>query len=281
MGICREMWLADNVLRHFVRLPGFRRLWQRFPFGSVALRTEFDIWNRPHYAYGICAASRLARSLKLPGISVIEFGVAGGNGLVSMERIAKQVADCFQIQITVYGFDTGTGMPATTDYRDLPHVWGAGFYKMDVDKLKARLDGAELLLGDVSCTIPTFLAKPPAHPVGFVAFDLDYYSSTKAALSLLGGAVSTHLPRVYCYFDDVVWPEHACHNEYTGELCAIREFNEAHDAQKIARIANFHWTRRRPARWNDQMYVCHDFGHPLYSQLVTPDGDYYRQNELR
>ena len=66
-------------------------------------------------------------------------------------------------------------------------MWGEGFYQMDVGKrLRAKLKEARLILGDVEETIPSFL---PAikHPIGFVAFDLDYYSSTKKRISSLGG----------------------------------------------------------------------------------------------
>lgn len=44
------------------------------------------------------------------------------------------------------------------------------------------------------------------------------------------------LPRVYCYFDDVVWPEFACHNEFTGELHAIHEYNTLTETRKIAQL---------------------------------------------
>ncbi len=40
-----------------------------------------------------------------------------------------------------------------------------------------------------------------------LAFDLDYYSSTKTALQLFEGGPESRLPRVYCYFDDIMWPE--------------------------------------------------------------------------
>jgi hypothetical protein len=167
-------------------------------------------------------------------MSVIEFGVAGGNGLVSMERIAEQIAQCFHLSISVFGFDSGTGMPPPHDYRDLAHVWQQAFYQMEPNKLRSRLRGAELILGPVSETVPAFISRtgPPPPPIGFVSFDLDYYTSTKSALGIFGGGSQSRLPRVYCYFDDIIWPEHACHSEFTGELLAIREFNQEHDHQK-------------------------------------------------
>jgi hypothetical protein len=247
--------------------------------GSAALRTEYDIWQRPQYAYGIISAVSLAQSLGLNSLSVIEFGVAGGNGLLEMERIARQVQHDFDVHIAVFGFDSGTGMPAPQDYRDLPYVWEQGFYAMEPGKLRSRLDTAELILGEVSETIPAFLARR-VPPIGFIAFDLDYYSSTKKAFQVFRGAEETRLPRISCYFDDVIWPERACHNEFVGELCAIREFNDEHDKQKIAKHANLAWMRRHHAQWNEQIYVYHDFCHSLYSRLITPEGNSFRQLAL-
>lgn len=265
---------------YLTRIPGFRRLWRKFPLGSVPLRTEFDIWERPHYAYGVQSAVSLARALNLPGVSVLEFGVAGGNGLLALERIARQMAAHFGIPISVYGFDTGSGMPAPVDYRDLPHVWGQGFYKMDAERLRARLQSAQLLPGDVAATVPEFLASRP-DPVGFISFDLDYYSSTKTAFGVFAGEPSTRLPRVFCYFDDIVWPERACFSDYVGELCAIREYNEENAQRKIAPLPHLQWMRRHRAVWNEQIYVHHDFAHSAYTQMITPQGDLYRQIPLR
>jgi hypothetical protein len=86
------------------------------------------------------------------------------------------------IEINVTGFDTGQGMPAPTDYRDLPHVWNEGFYRMDVAKLKGQLEqSAELILGDIEETQSSW---SPKGSIGFVAFDVDYYTSTTKALRL-------------------------------------------------------------------------------------------------
>jgi hypothetical protein len=255
-----------------------------FPLGSPALRTRYDIWDRPSYGYGIFSAAVLARNLGIDSLSAIEFGVAGGNGLLSMERIARQISAYFggKPAIKVLGFDTGQGMPPPRDYRDLPHVWQAGFYRMEVEKLRSRLAGAELILGDVDETIAALLEREDFPPVGFVAFDVDYYSSTKSALKLFAHpSHRTRLPRVYCYFDDIIYPENACHNEFTGELLAIREFNEEFGTRKLARINGLSWIRPVPASWNDQIYVLHDFEHPLYCESVTPKGEQHSQIPLK
>jgi hypothetical protein len=270
--------MNDRILTRVTQIPGVRSLWQRFPFGSLGTRVKYGVFDRPHYAYGVYCAADQAKRLGLKAISIIEFGVAGGRGLLALERIAGLVAKQLDIQIHVIGFDSGKGMPAPVDYRDLPHVWDTGFYQMDEPKLRAALSpSTELVVGPVEATVPAWIPKAS---VGFVAFDLDYYSSTKSAFRLFQLASSTCLPRTYCYFDDLMWPEHACHNDYTGELCAIREFNQEHSDKKICPIHMLRHIRLHEASWNEMMYVLHDFTHPLYCKNLTPSGELHRQIRL-
>jgi hypothetical protein len=258
----------NSLLRLACRVPGVRGAWSRFPVGSIPDRVMYGIWKRPHYAYGVYHAASLAKKLGLGGISVIEFGVAGGNGLIALENVASDMSDYFGVAIQVVGFDAGIGLPPSDDYRDLPHIWGEGDFKMDGAALRNRLRGAtKLVLGPVKQTVPAFLSGLQ-WPVGFIAFDLDYYSSTMDAFQIFKGSTSSRLPRVYCYFDDLVWPEEACHNPYTGEYLAIREFNDLHNGQKICKLANLQWLQPHPAQWHEQMYVAHEFGHPLYTKKL-------------
>src|SRR6185437_10631366 len=220
-GVC-DMSARNQMLLQLTRLPFFLRLWNRFPFGSLRTRVDYGIFPYPHYAYGLFWAAILAAALDIGRISAIEFGVAGGRGLVALERVASEISRETGVAIDVFGFDSGAGMPAPVDYRDLPHIWGPGFYRMDVDKLRGKLSSAELVLGDVRDTTAAWIGQPHA-PVGFVAFDLDYYSATVAALQIFSGTASTHLPRVHCYFDDDTTNDLGCMNPYVGELLAIRE----------------------------------------------------------
>jgi hypothetical protein len=97
---------------------------------------------------------------------------------------------------------------------------------------------------------------------------LDYYSSTLGALNLFSRSSETRLPRVYCYFDDIIHPVGAMITEHVGELAAIETFNRANDSQKIGKLSNLNWTRPLPSAWCEQMYALHDFAHPLYGKLV-------------
>ena len=82
-----------------------------------------------------------------------------------------------------------------------------------------------------------------------------------------------YLPRVFCYFDDIVSDGFWANNKYVGELRAIDEFNEANSHKKIAKIPGLALSRKVPAYWNEQTYVFHDFNHPQYSDLIGRSSD--------
>lgn len=219
----------------------------------------------PQYLWGTLCGAGLARALGEPRITVIELGVAGGNGLVALERIAAWVARRSGVSIDVVGFDTGAGLPPPTDHRDSPNLWREGFFAMDVAALQARLDRARLALGPVKETIAEFLRGEPA-PVAFVAFDLDLYSSTADALALFRGAAEVTLPRVVCYFDDIVG---FSHGDFTGERLAIAEYNREREDRKLSPLYGLRWILEQDRAWTEMMFMYHCFGHPRYND---PDG---------
>lgn len=220
--------------------------------------------KRSNYAWGVLQSVNLAKNLGINRVSVIEFGVAGGNGLVELEKIAQQVESILGVGIDVYGFDSGAGLPKPQDYRDLPNLWSEGYFPMEQEKLQKRLTNARLLIGLVEDTIQKFIADKPA-PVAFISFDLDLYSSTTQAFKLLKADQSLLLPRIYCYFDDVLGFTYGDHN---GERLAISEFNEYNNMRKISQIYGLrhfvpwqfanHW-------WVDCFYMAHILDHELYN----------------
>jgi hypothetical protein len=269
-----------SLIRHVTRIPYVLGLWEKFPVGSVHTRVYYGIFPYANYAFGVYWAAMQAARLKIPRISVIELGVAGGRGLIALEQASAQIERALGVGIDVVGFDTGAGMPMAADYRDLPHIWESGFYRMDVEKLRARLQRAQLILGDVGVTTRQWIASGTQAPIGFVSFDLDYYTSTKAAFALFEGPPETHLPRVYCYFDDVTSLPLGCMNEFVGELLAIREFNEAHPQRKVAKIEQLRIHRPRWEVWQDRMYAFHNFAHPQYNTMLIPQDSAIRQLPL-
>ncbi len=245
-----------------------RSLIRRFSLGTFDFRLSLQALDRPQYAFGVKQAVSLAKKLKHRKVSVIEFGVATGAGLLTLERYAAETGKQAGVEVEVYGFDLGSGLPEAVDYRDLAYVWRRGAYRMDVDRLRKRLKSAKLLLGDVQQTVGKFIDMEHA-PIGFISFDLDYYSSTAAALELFKAQDTSLLPRVLCYFDDVVSDGHQLHCDEVGELLAIREFNQkANGAHTLAPMGTVRSSVVSAALWMEQVWVYHRFGHFEYNNYI-------------
>jgi hypothetical protein len=238
-------------------------LWSNSIFAK--LLREKSAAQRPWYTWGVLQGVRLAKAVGIERISVIEFGVAGGNGLLALEQIADKVGDLSGVAIDTYGFDTGCGLPKPLDYRDCPNLFAPGRYPMDEDKLRNRLRRARLMLGLVEDTVSEFIAFRPS-PVAFISFDLDYYSSTMQAFKVFEAEQSLLLPRIHCYFDDIMG---FTYSEYTGERLAIAEFNESHTSRKISPIYGLKYFLPQPhaqADWSEMLYIAHIFDHELYGR---------------
>jgi hypothetical protein len=153
-------------VRHLVR-----RTIRAVGLGSFEFRYRIGALHRMHYAYIVYQAARLAVKLGQHRIAVIEFGVAGGTGLIWLERHAESVEKLFPVEIEVYGFDTGGGLPSPRDYRDLPYHWQTGFFSMDHETLQSKLRRAKLVLGDVAETWQSFFDTQRPAPIAAVAHD--------------------------------------------------------------------------------------------------------------
>lgn len=248
-------------------------------FGSYRAKVDFDLVIRQQYAFPILYAADTAIKYGLKSITLIEFGVAGGAGLLNMCRIAERTRRATGIEFQVFGFDTGKGMPAAVDYRDLPEVFQEGDFPMDFEKLKRSLPGfAHLVIGDIEETIPSFLASLTSDaPVGFVAIDTDYYSSAKKALRVLNGAAELYLPVMPIYLDDIGVDGS---NPWTGELLAINEYNQESKLRKIALFSLLRSQRIfKNIQWIDRMYAAHIHDHPLRSPATRRASQYVLANE--
>ncbi len=116
-----------------------RAVIKRFHFMPYEMRVMHSLIKRPQYGLCLLNAANLAKKLGHTRVSVLEFGVAGGRGLIDLEMHAAKIRKLVGIDVEIYGFDTGTGMPAPQDYRDLPFFLRGGEFVMDVEKLKSRL----------------------------------------------------------------------------------------------------------------------------------------------
>src|SRR2546421_2473837 len=122
--------------------------------------------TRPQYLWPLLHSAHAARALNVPRIAALEFGVAGGNGLLALERAAAAATELSGTEVEIFGFDSGTGMPASDDHRDAPWLVEPAIFEMDETALRARLTSAELVLGQVAETVPAWSRLGHA-PIGF------------------------------------------------------------------------------------------------------------------
>ncbi len=212
----------------------------------------------------------MAASLGYERASVLELGVAGGNGLVYLESIKSEVERLSGVTIEIYGFDTTEGLPEPRSYKDLPYKWKQGFYNMDVDALLTKLECSKLVIGDVAETSKTFFDEYDPAPICAVMHDMDFYSSTKDALRLFDCDDSRILPRFYCYFDDTVGGVDEMYTEFVGQRLAISEFNAEHEDAKIG--IPFHLRAINTSRnWPQKIWIYSRFSHKDFSTFIAEE----------
>lgn len=269
------MKIIDRSIRRIsqplpLRSRFIRKLLKYVKIGSFEARLRAGALRRPDYATCLYYAALQAKRLGYSAMTAVELGVAGGKGLLSMCEHAAAIQKEVGIEFVITGFDGGAGLPQSNDPRDLKYYWSAGAFPMDLQALQARLAGrAELIIGNVAETCPKWNPQARA-PLGVVAFDLDLYSSTAAALSLL--EKENVLPRIWCCFDDIVdWPQSAL-TDFVGVAAAIRDFNEMPKRKLLQ-------DNLSPARvfaecpvewWHGKIHIYHRLGHPQYN-LPTYD----------
>jgi hypothetical protein len=247
-------------LNRLLREPPFRlfikEVLRNGPF-SIRIKAHWDAVPRPHYLHGVLVAAEQAKRQGITDISVIEFGVARGAGLLELQAMADSVEKHIGTRIHVFGFDTGRGLPESTgDFRDHPETWITGDFPMDEASLRSRLGPkTSLVIGNIADTVPQFVRESHPH-IGFIAVDVDFYSSTRQALRILVLPGTQILHRVLIYLDDVV----LFHNhKFAGELLAIEEFNAENERVKVDIWRGLE--KNRPffdSMWIKQMYVAHD-----------------------
>jgi hypothetical protein len=233
---------------------------------------EFDGIERPQYFYCVYNGALLAKRLGHEHISVIEFGVANGNGLLILENYAEAVSKIFNIKIDVYGFDTGKGLPSLDGFRDMPYWWQPGFFEMDIEGLKKKLRFAKLVIGDIRESASHFFDKYNPAPIAAVMHDMDLYSSTNAALKIFNADTKYFLPRIFNYFDDIIGNDIMLCSDFTGERFAIDEFNAVHDNRKLSPAYHL-ITKKKIERWYHQIFILHLFNHEEYGSFIREEED--------
>ena len=127
--ICRNKSITSHLLKKFIK---------KLNFLKSSVLVKMNATERPHYAYCLYHAAKLAKKLNYKSFSVIEFGVAGGNGLYFLEKFSEKISKELNINIEIYGFTLKEGLQNPTDYRDLPYWFKSELYSTDDDILMKK-----------------------------------------------------------------------------------------------------------------------------------------------
>ncbi|MGH8772466.1 MAG: hypothetical protein ACREV2_15015 [Burkholderiales bacterium] len=225
---------------------------------SVHARNAWGVSGKPAYLLGTLTAAKIAIEQNVAEISVIEFGVAGGRGLLVLQSEAEAVERQTGVKVNVYGFDTGSiGTPKLIgDYRDHPDHCQPGDFPMDEDLLRSQLsERTTLILGDVAETVEGFFDDYNAAPVGFVSFDIDGYSGVRDALKIFTLPSKRMLRQVPIFMPN----ENIYNHKFAGAMLAVEEFNQQSSGVKIDRWYGVKIGNAFPERnYFEQMYIAHD-----------------------
>jgi hypothetical protein len=186
--------------------------------------------------------------------SVLEFGVANGNGFQLMMHCRDTCMRKFAIRQNIIGlgFDTFEGMPAPQD-DDRGLFWKEGDLRGNLEELKEHLSrnfqNFELVKGLFADSLPQWQSFLKDCPPLFVSIDCDYYSSTMDVFKALLPDIAPH--GCLFYFDDV---SVSFYSDKTGELKAIKEVNDGYFGDHIQLVEYPLWVETRELRHYKQIY---------------------------
>lgn len=182
--------------------------------------------RRQHLKRFLVMYELFKRILPVKG-SVIECGVFRGFGVMSWAKLST-ILEPENLTRRIYGFDSFAGFPAVGD-KDTNKFSSAEPGDLSADslaELRALIDlydrdrflghipKVELIKGDITRTVPEFVAANPHLVVSLLFIDCDLFEPTKAALT----AVVPRMPRgailAFDELDNPIWP---------GETTAVLE----------------------------------------------------------
>lgn len=220
------------------------------------------VMPRPHYAFGLFFTASLANQLNIKKFSVIEFGCWQGEGLMDIEHFSEEIEKIFNVEIDIYGFEGGEGLPPPKDFKDRLYQFSQGEMKLSPDKIKKNLKKSKLIIGKFEDTVPKFM-EGDFSPIGCIFNDADYYSSTSDSFKILND-YERLLPKVLLYFDDLNFS-----SQLTGEFGAINNFNKLNELKieeipELAETMALYWKK-----WlflGKRFFLLHNFKNKLYNK---------------
>lgn len=178
----------------------------------------------------------------VPGV-ICEFGVQWGASLSTLLNLRNMI-EPYNVERMIYGFDTFSGF-ASVHEKDGADAKVGDYASIDgyEDTLAEILDyhesisafpnqrRFELIKGDATVTIDTWLDENPGATIALAIFDMDVYAPTKAVLEKIRPRLTS---RSVLVFDEFT------HRSFPGEVQAVREVFDMADVEFTRSIHQSH-----------------------------------------
>jgi hypothetical protein len=180
--------------------------------------------------------------ITVPGV-ICEFGVQWGSSIATLLNL-RNLYEPYNVERFIYGFDTFSGF-ASVHEKDGTAA-KVGDYA-SIDKYEETLEEIlnyhesisafqsqrkfELLKGDATKTIDTWLEANPGATIALAIFDMDVYAPTKAVLEKIKPRLTS---RSVLVFDEFT------HRQFPGEVQAVREVFDMKDVEFTRSIHRSH-----------------------------------------
>jgi hypothetical protein len=151
--------------------------------------------------------------------SIVECGVFRGFGLMSWAKISA-LLEPENLTRRIYGFDSFEGFPTVTgrdkssfadprtgdlsasSYDELTNL----IREYDNDRFLGHIGKVELVKGDITKTVPSFLESHPHILVSLLFLDCDLFEPTKAAIDAFLPRMTRGSVIAFDELDNPIWP---------------------------------------------------------------------------
>jgi hypothetical protein len=225
LGTRMKSLASSQEVEAYVKL---RNLFENSPIPPNEILSNLGLYlTRPSLSRIFFMREIYLKALEVHGV-VMELGTRWGQN-ASLFSSFRTMYEPFNFSRKIIAFDTFEGFPEVSIEDGSSDEVKAGAYAISADyefylekileaqeQLAPRpnLKKFELIKGDVSKTLPEYLAAHPETIVSLVYFDMDIYPPTKAALQ----ALRPHLTK-----GSVIGFDELCLQNFPGETVALRE----------------------------------------------------------
>jgi hypothetical protein len=206
----------------------FAALLKNTPINDAEIIQNLGLYTNRHLLQKMLVLNELYQKIiNVHGI-IIEFGVRWGQNLALFQNF-RSIYEPFNFNRKIVGFDTFSGFPSVHENDGNAEFIQKGAYSVSPDYKShlskileyheaespySHITKHELIEGDASDSIETYLLKNKETIIALAYFDFDIYQPTKNCLK----AIQSHLTKgSILVFDELNL------NEFPGETIALKE----------------------------------------------------------